>query len=151
MKIQINSLAALERLIGEDKDMEIAVKESVLNQFAHKTLKAVLNSDVARTLRKIIEREIDIPKVLAEYVNSTTSSYVSTHVATDRLKGIIRKEIDQQLGNLLRDEIHNAIAEMMPKVDSAVNEAVAYCCTRVSEANIDRLVRERLQKMIKEA
>ena len=41
MKIQINSLEAVERLIGGDTEVEIEVRNSVVQEFAKKHLKAV--------------------------------------------------------------------------------------------------------------
>ena len=38
-KIQINSLEALERLIGGDTELEIEVRNSIVQEFAKKYLK----------------------------------------------------------------------------------------------------------------
>ena len=42
-KIQINSLDALERLIGGDTELEIEVRNSVIQKFAEKHLKPLAN------------------------------------------------------------------------------------------------------------
>lgn len=44
LTIQINNLEALERLIGGDSDVEIDIRNSVVQKFAEKHLKAVANS-----------------------------------------------------------------------------------------------------------
>lgn len=46
MKIQINSLEALTRLIGDDKEMEISVKQAVLDGFAKRYLKSLVNNKI---------------------------------------------------------------------------------------------------------
>lgn len=45
MKVQINSLAALERLLGGDTAVEIEIRSNIVQEFAKKHLKAVASSD----------------------------------------------------------------------------------------------------------
>lgn len=45
MKVQINSLAALERLLGGDTAVEIEIRSNIVQEFAKKHLKVVANSD----------------------------------------------------------------------------------------------------------
>ena len=56
MKIQINSLEALERLIGNDKEMEISVKQSILNEFAKKHLKSIANSEAMLSIASYVTK-----------------------------------------------------------------------------------------------
>ncbi len=46
VKLQINSKEALERLIGGDSQLEIELRNSIVQEFAEKYLKAVANSEV---------------------------------------------------------------------------------------------------------
>lgn len=46
MKIQINSLEALERLIGGDTEVEIDIRNSVVQEFTKKHLKAIATNDL---------------------------------------------------------------------------------------------------------
>lgn len=45
-KIQINSLEALERLIGGDTELEIEVRNSIVQEFAKKYLKGIINEEL---------------------------------------------------------------------------------------------------------
>lgn len=64
LTIQINSLEALERLIGGDSETEVEVRNSVIQKFADKHLKALANTDeITQTLDKIqrdISKEVSI-------------------------------------------------------------------------------------------
>ena len=42
MKIQINSLEALERLIGGDTQVEIEIRNSIVQEFTKKYLKSLV-------------------------------------------------------------------------------------------------------------
>lgn len=56
MQIQINSLAALERLIGNDNRLEIDIRNSVVQNFAAKQLKPLLNSpEISKMVRDFKE------------------------------------------------------------------------------------------------
>lgn len=51
-KIQINSLEALERLIGGDSELEFEIRNNVAQDFAKKHLKAVALNEVVQLAKK---------------------------------------------------------------------------------------------------
>lgn len=50
IKIQINSVEALERLLGDDPQLDIEVRNNVIQRFAETHLKKVANSEMIREL-----------------------------------------------------------------------------------------------------
>lgn len=75
MKIQINSLVALERLIGDDKEMEITVKTSVINEFAKSYIKSVANSEIVDTIKKAILDEVKKTNYFGLLVQDKSNHY----------------------------------------------------------------------------
>lgn len=84
MKIQINSLAALERLIGDDKEMEVAVKSSIINNFAKNYLKGIAHSEILNALKKAVLAEIEL--VLRTVVEKTSGWGGGVYKAKPELK-----------------------------------------------------------------
>lgn len=63
MKLQINSLEALERLIGGDTDIEIEIRNNIVQEFTKKHLKAIVNEGtikrVADNLNKTLSAQAE--------------------------------------------------------------------------------------------
>lgn len=57
-KIQINTLEGLKELIKNDSEIEIKVKESIINGFCKDYLKGCANSEVIKELKDEIMDEL---------------------------------------------------------------------------------------------
>lgn len=148
MKIQINSKEALERLIGDDKEMEIAIKNAVINQFAKQYLKSVANDEIIRELEAAVLVEVDT--AIKRHVERTPAYGMSRFKASPELKEAIQNATKEALRELVKE----AIEERMSDVEKEVKELLGYkldiICNKVSERNIDRLVQSKLRKLIEE-
>lgn len=64
VKIQINSMEALERLIGGDADVEFEVRRSVAADFARKYIKGILSKEEIRAIQaetlEFLKREFGV-------------------------------------------------------------------------------------------
>lgn len=146
MKIQINSLAALERLIGDDKEMEFAVKDSIFNTFAKNYLKSVAHSEIMDALKKAVLYELE--KGLNLVVERTSSWAGCTYKAKPELKEAIDKAAKEALDEMIKETVKESMASVEKEVNQRVGYALDCICSKVAEVNIDRLVRERLSKML---
>lgn len=148
MKIQINSKEALERLIGDDKEMEIAIKSAVINQFAKQYLKSVANDEIIRELKAAVLAEVEAE--VARHVELAPVFSVSRFKARPELK----KAIQNATKEALRELVKEAIEERMSDVEEEIKQLLGYkldiICDKVSERNIDRLVQSKLRKLIEE-
>ena len=148
MKIQINSKEALERLIGDDKEMEIAIKNAVINQFAKQYLKSVANDEIMRELKVAVLAEVEAE--VARHVERVPAFGMSCFKARPGLKEAVKDATKEALRELVKE----AIEERMSDVDGEVKQLLGYkldiICDKVSERNIDRLVQSKLRKLIEE-
>lgn len=132
MKIQINSLEALERLIGGDNQLEIDIRNSVVQKFANKHLKAVANGLIERGLVKAAETEIK-----KEAFESLGFNNVRL---TDKYKKHLESQISIMLGKQMREIIEqkldpNAVEEqIIIKINTRLNELV----DKVSKQEIEK-------------
>lgn len=148
MKIQINSKEALERLIGDDKEMEIAIKNAVINQFAKQYLKSVANSMIIEDLKRAVCREVSA--MVEQYVEKTSSWARLEVFAKPELKEAIDNAAKAAMSELIKERVKEQMAKVNQEVGHRLNYELDIICDRVSERNIDRLVQNKLRKLIEE-
>ena len=122
-KIQINSLAALERLIGNDNEIEIEIRNSIVQEFAKKHLKSIAHELDSGLLNKELK-----DAVLKKDRWSTNMQF------TDAFKGIIQKEmIEAYLSQKAREvvassqdvyweSVNNKTSEILDRIENGVFE-----------------------------
>lgn len=150
MKVQINSLQALQRLIDEDEELKLQIKASVLNSLAKNALKATLNGEIAQAAREAAKDELLKSDMIGAYIKASINGSFPRYMPTDAFKQVIHSEVRSAFRELVKGEIAELESEAKQMVDSAIREVFGNICTRVSEANIDRLVRDKLKKMIEQ-
>lgn len=146
IKIQINSLDALERLIGGDNELEIEIRSSIVDAFTKKHLVKLANSEIVKeseraitaTLKDMLYDEIgqgyQIRKTFLkpEIVEKIKSNVIV--IANTQLKLLV----DESLG----------LASAKENIDNAINVAVDKIINELSDENLnkrlDLLVRTRL-------
>lgn len=146
LTLQINSKEALERLIGGDTETEIEIRNSVVQKFAEKHLKPIVNSDV---ITNAIQR-------IKEHANKYTIDMCSKEIATFKEQYVngpiydikLRPEIDAIIKNKVREAINILINE---KVEAALKE---YCSdvrlTRSINVKMDHNIEVLVNQKIKE-
>jgi len=87
-KIQINSLAALERLIGNDNELEIEIRQSVVEAFTRKHLKNIASQSFVSDIGKAINNEIK-----DEFLTELKSGWSTNYVLKDKAKELIEERI----------------------------------------------------------
>jgi hypothetical protein len=112
LTIQINNLEALERLIGGDTEVEVEVRNCVVQKFAEKHLKPLTNApEVKKAIGSIVDhiREQITEKVSADIATFKTGW--TGYINEIKLKPEIKSEIDSQVKNIVDDRIRNTVDE----------------------------------------
>ena len=114
LTIQINSLEALERLIGGDSQVEIEVRNSVVQKFAEKHLKPLANSDQIKTTLTQIQLDISRQireKCEKEIATFKTSCYgsVTDIKLNESIKGEIVRRVGETTDSIIRQHVDDAI------------------------------------------
>lgn len=110
-KIQINSLAALERLIGGDTELEVEIRNSVVQEFTKKHLKNIAEHNVAAATSRIQE---EVRKVAEQHfgnMRSTVLGYVWKPSA--QIAQTIRDSVEEEA----RVIVHNKVKEVFDSKD----------------------------------
>jgi hypothetical protein len=137
MKIQINSLAALERLIGGDNEVEIEIRKSVVENFMKKHINAIANSNVTEGIKN------EIMKTLV----TNPTGYRSDVTLTPKAKELFASEIDHQLRNVVKD----AFIEYMTAngIDQLIQDKAAYIEQELTARVLDNRIEREVDLAIK--
>lgn len=112
MKIQINSLAALERLIGGDNELEIDIRKSIVEQFTKAHLRTLLNTDVVK---------VQMANMADKEVKSMVSQVIKASVEAkwSRAEKLIEKYVEDA-AEMISDNISRSIIEK--RIEKLVDE-----------------------------
>ena len=115
IKIQINSLEALERLIGGDSELELELRNSVVQDFASKHLKSLAVTFSNRSLSQ--EFATEVRKQIADI--GTFDKWNSTCQLNPKVKAEIENTVKQTVKELINELIDKntiqSLAEQMYK------------------------------------
>jgi hypothetical protein len=126
MKIQINSLEALERLIGGDNELEIDIRNSVVQDFSKKHLKSVaqtldggLFKQIVESSRKAFKEELqkELGLVVTQEQDSKSSYYRIVDVVklSAPVKAQIKALAEKEAGTVVNELYSNAFREAFSK------------------------------------
>lgn len=112
LTIQINNLEALERLIGGDSEVEIEIRNSVIQNFAEKHLKPLANSPAITSTLSSIKDAIqnEIKKQCEAQIATFTADYYG-RTSDVKLRPEIKAEIDRQVRLMTDSTIQKSVEE----------------------------------------
>ena len=139
IKIQLNSLEALEKLISGDEKLEFEIKNSVVQSFVTKHLKGIANERIVKNAELSINKIVDSDfftkyntTVKPEYFNALKDridwrlrelviQYVNSAVGIDALQKEISKRIEN-VGRLIEEELLSSNLER--RIDALVEKRI---------------------------
>lgn len=114
LTIQINNLEALERLIGGNTEVEVEVRNAVVQKFTEKHLKALANESIIGKTLDAIKADISTQikeKCEAQIATFKTNFYGST--TEIKLNPSIKSEIDSQVRNLVDSTVRTMVDDAL--------------------------------------
>jgi len=145
MKIQINNLEALERLIGGDTELEIDIRNSVVQRFTEKHLKGVANELMARGISETIRKEIS-----ASFMNEEGNYYNKTIVVKPEFADKLKTQISIEFYRLMSGHIETEIIEFQKKFNDLIQSYGSQLAQRITDEQFEKRVNEAADKKIKE-
>lgn len=124
VKLQINSLEALERLLGGDSELEIEMRKSIAYDFTTKYLKTLANDPAVQNHMNEARRQLaDIVKVAVEKEIGTAKStnyypYTVFHFNSQIMEQV-NKQITDKVGEFVKTSVANAIDKYCKPEDIA--------------------------------
>lgn len=151
-KIQINSLEALERLIGNDTNLEMELRSTIVQEFSKKFLKSVAS--------EIIEREkFNFEREVKDYTKTVLGYYISDPKCSWRQKYVLaedlQKEIqvmarnsfatfaNEKISELIIQETDKVYQKIIDKIDERLNQKIDHYI----EVRLNEMFNEKLEKV----
>ncbi|NOS67367.1 MAG: hypothetical protein HOO67_03305 [Candidatus Peribacteraceae bacterium] len=127
--IQINSVEALERLIGGNTQAEIDIRNSVVQTFATRHLKAVANTDHIAQLAKNLSTAVktsadDLIQAQVGEVKRNWSGFIESVKLNSKVQAEIDGQVKQQAANLVDAAIAVCTAELRDGLEKRISGAV---------------------------
>jgi len=142
----------LERLLGDDTEVNLELKNRIVNEFAKKHLKALVNTEAMYIVEKSIRA--DIEKFL---LNSVADRVQKNYSTSFTIKPALLEDARRQLDISIEDEVKKCVQESMLSVLPMVNDAIEIAVTKIENqlteqilsGKIDQLVTHRMESVIK--
>lgn len=112
LTLQINSLEALEKLIGGDTQVEIDIRNNIVQAFAEKHLKALAGSQQINNaivaVRASVENEVqaELKRLFGEYQNKWRQDIR----LDDKVKTIIKEAVSSEIRLLVSSHLKEIMA-----------------------------------------
>lgn len=145
LTIQINSLDALERLIGGDAEVEIDIRQSVVERFVRKHLKGIANETLIKKAVEDVQKYV-AALLLEEIKGGQGHWWSGKSVLTEAAKNLLRDHARDLMDTEVRGVV---LAEM--KTSDIVKKVTALLETQ-AQFIVDQLsndiLEERLEGMV---
>ncbi len=150
MKIQINNLAALERLIGGDTELEIEIRNNIVQEFTKRHLKGLVETETIK--QAITDTKLMVvnyaKKEVAEQIGEIKRSYGSTtYNLQDDVVEAIKDQISKAMNRVVYDHIENLVKTYVGNLNikKYINQMIDFNIKQTVEEGI----RERFEAMLK--
>jgi len=139
MKIQINNLAALERLIGGDSELEMEIRRSVAEDFSKKYLKSLVTEYTDKGLTARV-RELVIERV--RYTDYLSEEY----------RELIKEQVDKKVKQLIQERVQAFVdkeRELRRMVEVQVEESIQRHLSTIDNKTIEAKAKKLIQEKFK--
>jgi hypothetical protein len=170
--LQINSIPALERLLGGNSDVELEIRRGCAVAFADKHLRGLLNETTGAIKATCDKIQTDADAAIAEAKKQgiaavaefagerITNEFGVMHTSKPRnhwekgvksftldplVKNAIANEARVQAQPIMEKAIAEAIAQLMPHIEAAVTRRI----TENMDAKVSELVRQKIAATLK--
>lgn len=141
-KIQINSLAALERLIGGESETEIEIRNSIVQEFTRKHLRAIADEKLPVYVNALMKEVTQEAHAALGLPVGGQMGLLSSEV---RLK--IRETVRQELNTYLAAVADETIQDYAKKIADSMKEAMT---EKAFEYAVNTRVRSMLAQLVKQ-
>lgn len=155
IKIQINSLEALERLLGGSTDMEIELRQAIAVEFTKKHLKPLATSDAVQLIATELREQVG---AIRDEVRKKISTLLAEEIATiqrdcwGRVDSVnLKPEVKAQIQSLVRSSTYDIIREQVDLLRPEFMEIAEKQAGKSVDYHFKELVKLEVSKRVKEA
>jgi hypothetical protein len=142
VKIQINSLAALNRLIGEDSEFEFELRRSVVSNFFNKSNPFIVK------LTEQLETELTNKIFIDKSKNSWRTDYKLKDEYISVIKDTVNEAIDNKVWPLIRELVD--VAGIQKRIDEVIKAQVDYIINVWTSGQIEAAIDAGVRNVLKQ-
>ena len=145
IKIQLNSLEALERLIGGDSEIEIEIRNSVAEKFSQKYLKSLAQSLLDSGANSAIKDVLTKQNYLKE-----GRSWETKH--GPKLRELVSKMIESSTKQIIAEAVTEGMKsnELVQKVNQSLEAQAKFIADQLTSENLNKRLDAMVDKRLKE-
>lgn len=149
LTLQINSLPALERLIGGDTELELDIKHSIIEVFSKKYIKNLVTDTAIERVGKLVTKELD-----GQLIEEVRHSWSTSYRLTDSTKKIFEGEFESLLTKRIVELIQELIKtkDINSQIEKLLEDQTDYIINKLSDSiledKLNRLVEKRLKEKL---
>lgn len=150
LTLQINSVAALERLLGGNTELETSIRRSVATDFARNHMKDLVEREFNirdAELKDQIKTEVDKIALQRDKIQSWTWTL------SDDLKARIRGQVSEELKKVVDEAVRAASGKYAVMLEAELAKMTALAKSKVEStvsAKFDKEVRDALDARLRE-
>jgi len=144
-KLQINSLEALEKLIGGDSEVEMDIRNNIVQKFAEKHLKAVANIKYEQEYTKFLnelEKRIK-EQFMSEFGLEEVRGYYGSPKVLElsrTSKESFRAAVQEHVKKFVYDATDVAIHNARETMDTYLKSRVDYHIKNILNESVEKLI-----------
>lgn len=146
IKLQISSKEALERLIGNDNELELELRNSIVQDFTKKHLKALATDGVVNKIGQSIKN--DFEKQLFESGTKGQVMNYSNMVLSQKGLDLLKVNIQNAINEFIAKKV--ALAIDAYDLDGVIRKRLDYASTVILDKLTERNLEQRLNRMVDE-
>lgn len=143
VNVQINDLNGIANLIKNDPDLEIKIKNSVINGFCKNYLKGIFDDNIKTKLMYGITEELknnDYFGLLVKDGNPWSNRMVLSNNTKDRIRNFINIEAEEVINKYIKEKI----SEIQTNLDETINYFINTKIGEIIDKKIDNVIKEKL-------
>ena len=154
LTLQINSLEALEKLIGGDTQVELDIRNNIVQAFAEKHLKAVagtqqVNNAIAN-IRASIEQEVraECTRSFGDYSNVWNRQIK----LDDKIKSVIKQEVLTQIQSIIDSYLKEIVSSpewIKEKLEKQIKQLILNIVNSELQVKISDAVKSKIDEQVK--
>jgi len=146
VKIQIASLEALERLIGGDSELEIEIRNSIVQAFTNKHLKAIGTKLIETGLENSVKQILIDSEYLKEKVLNPGYREAKFVVLGDQITALIREKIE----SIAREEVWNLVHKDIDRNEmlKMFNQKLELSIVKITDTLTDGQLNKRIETLV---
>lgn len=147
VKIQINSLEALERLIGSDTELEVELRTAIVQNFTNRHLKNIANEEIVKGASQAITRQVD------NMFFDITDGYYKKYELKDTIRKKFEDAAELTVSRIIRENIEALLEEKVySKLRRHLEDSAEWITDQIKEKivedKLDRLVSQKIKEKL---